>query len=84
MPNNPATTKMNPADNSSGSRSDLVDYGDSLRALIRQQGTDGGIEAPSDRADPRDSFTDYGPALMQQVRTDNSVFTEPSAKPKAQ
>ena len=50
---------MNPADDSSGPRSDLVDHGELLRASVRRQDADGGVEAPSEGADPRGLPTDY-------------------------
>ena len=80
MPNNPAATKMNPADDSSVQGSDLVDHGDLLRASVRRDDADGGVEASSEGADHRGSPIDYGPMLMQAVRAENEQL--PPAKPK--
>ena len=80
MPNNPTTTKMDPMDESSGARSDLVDHGDTLHTSIRRQDEGGGIEV---QRDARDSFTNFGPVLMESVRTDNANSPGPSAKPTA-
>ena len=75
MPNNPAATKMNPADNSSGSRSDLVDHGELLRDAVQRQDAAGGGEAPGEMARERDPPTEVWGEAVPKEKTQRSSYT---------